>query len=915
MIERDVETALLGRLHNHAASGRGSLAAIEGPAGMGKSRLMAHVRQHAARSGWKVLDARCTPASTAIPYCVMRDWFGTLAHRSGAGSAAFDGPGRKLLQLDDGPSIGDVAYGARWAFEDLSTDQPVLLLVDDLHWADTASLEALELLAGMIEQLAVLIVVSVRSGEPAAAPDTLRRLLGASRGLSPQPLSRGAVAELVRCVRPQATDADIDDMHRTSGGVPFYVTEMLASEGLPESVVGSVNGRIDRLTATGRRTAQAICVLGDQATVGAVAQLAELGVDSVASDVAALTAAHVLTSTGGKLGPAQPIVCECVMARLSLSDASQLQARAAGVLQGRGASRAIVARHLLPTLPGTDRDVRALLAEQGEMALASGAPEAAVPLLERAIDEGPLTADDVELLSAAARAYAATRRIDDALARWERAGELAVDDETRSSLKAETGDALMMAGRHQEAEAAFGALVTQRPRTLARMVHAGLLNGDAHDYLHDQLDRVLAQPAGEDTHDDRIHLAAGAALLSFAGDDAERARDLAVRAAGGGRLIDEESLDGAGLYLTSSVLEWTSAFIEGEGLLTSAIEEASSPTGLTTALGARAQVRLRMGLVTEALQDVTTALAQVDANPTAHLAELLAAQIEGRVARGELDQAAAHVEELEHLTHVPGSTGAIATYALAELASAQGTHERAAQLYAEVGRLVSDRLDNPAILPWRAGESLALIRMGDARTAVDLARENLERARRFGAPYALAVALRAVAAVDASIDRIAMLREALEELRKTQAPRLEAQIATDLAGMVLLSHGMAQSSEVVSLLRRAESYASFQELRPLADRVHRLLERIGEPAKKSSAETLSSLTQSERRVADLAAAGYSNRQIAQHLYVTVKAVEWHLSNVYRKLGIRSRTRLPALLNVPPPRAGAELLEEVSARSA
>jgi len=171
-----------------------------------------------------------------------------------------------------------------------------------------------------------------------------------------------------------------------------------------------------------------------------------------------------------------------------------------------------------------------------------------------------------------------------------------------------------------------------------------------------------------------------------------------------------------------------------------------------------------------------------------------------------------------------------------------------------------------------------------------------------------------VAAVDASIDRIALLREALDVLRHTQAPRLEAQIATDLAGMVLLAHGMAQTSEVVSLLRRAESYASFQELRPLGDRVHRLLERIGEPVKRSSVETVNSLTVSERRVADLAAAGLSNRQIAQHLFVTVKAVEWHLSNVYRKLGIRSRTRLPALLNVPAPRA-AMLLEGTPARSA
>jgi DNA-binding NarL/FixJ family response regulator len=74
---------------------------------------------------------------------------------------------------------------------------------------------------------------------------------------------------------------------------------------------------------------------------------------------------------------------------------------------------------------------------------------------------------------------------------------------------------------------------------------------------------------------------------------------------------------------------------------------------------------------------------------------------------------------------------------------------------------------------------------------------------------------------------------------------------------------------------------------------------------RSTSEAVNTLTVSERRVADLAASGMSNRQIAQQLFVTVKAVEWHLSNVYRKLGIRSRTRLPAVLAVPGPRSPAD----------
>jgi ATP/maltotriose-dependent transcriptional regulator MalT len=247
-------------------------------------------------------------------------------------------------------------------------------------------------------------------------------------------------------------------------------------------------------------------------------------------------------------------------------------------------------------------------------------------------------------------------------------------------------------------------------------------------------------------------------------------------------------------------------------------------------------------------------------------------------------------------------TGAYATYALGDLAEAHGEHDRAAQLFAEVGRLVADRMDNPAILPWRSGNALAMIRLGQGREAALMARENTELARRFGAAYPLAQALRTQAAVDPTVDRLGLLREALDLLRETRALRLEAQIATDLAGMTVLMHNDTDTEEVVTLLRMAETHAQFQELRPLADRVQRLLERIGEPIHRSTSEAVNLLTVSERRVADLAASGMSNRQIAQQLFVTVKAVEWHLSNVYRKLGIRSRTRLPAVLSVPSPRA-------------
>ena len=123
VLERDLEIAALGRLMARAAGGRGGLLAIEGPAGIGKSRLLAHAREKATGAGWRVLDTRCTPMSTTISYCLLRDWFGMLAHRTGDGVHPFDGPARVLSRAvrRRQRSIGDLVYGVRWVLEDLTT--------------------------------------------------------------------------------------------------------------------------------------------------------------------------------------------------------------------------------------------------------------------------------------------------------------------------------------------------------------------------------------------------------------------------------------------------------------------------------------------------------------------------------------------------------------------------------------------------------------------------------------------------------------------------------------------------------------------------------------------------------------------------------------------------------------------------
>ncbi|MGH3360812.1 MAG: helix-turn-helix domain-containing protein, partial [Nocardioides sp.] len=107
--------------------------------------------------------------------------------------------------------------------------------------------------------------------------------------------------------------------------------------------------------------------------------------------------------------------------------------------------------------------------------------------------------------------------------------------------------------------------------------------------------------------------------------------------------------------------------------------------------------------------------------------------------------------------------------------------------------------------------------------------------------------------------------------------------------------GPGSASQAVALLRGAEHYAALEDLFPLQARVRSILERLGEQPMRIRSETWATLTSTEQKAARLAADGLTNRQIAEQMGVSVKAVEWHLTHVYRKLDIRGRAGLPESL--------------------
>ena len=309
----------------------------------------------------------------------------------------------------------------------------------------------------------------------------------------------------------------------------------------------------------------------------------------------------------------------------------------------------------------------------------------------------------------------------------------------------------------------------------------------------------------------------------------------------------------------------------------------------------RAFTAARAGLVTEALAD----LERVRQGPWQRLSDLdraalLTTTLDCRLARGDLAEARSLGEELGSYGALPGLAGAAAHYGLGILASAGGDDDRASQHFTTTAHCVDDD-DDADLLPWRAEAALTAVRLGRRTEAVALAQEQVALTRRGQATFGAAIGLRTLASVDPLGDGQGLLRQARALLDHVPSTRLAAQIDTDLAGVLLLSGGGSGSGsgsvEALALLRRAEVYAAGERLEPLQARIRRLLARLGEQSRPLLAEAMATLTTAEHRVAGLARAGMTNKEIAQQLAVTVKAVERHLSHVYRKLGIRSRSGL------------------------
>jgi DNA-binding CsgD family transcriptional regulator len=918
LLERERELGVLQEAIDAARAGSGSVVILEGPAGVGKSALLraagelargAGGDRMAAGEGMRVLPARGAPLERGVAFGVARQ----LLAPYGGGALLDDVGGAGGIPTDAALGLIHALYellaDVAWPAPDRAT--ALLATVDDAQWADRSSLRFLAHLALRAPELPLVLALAIRTGEPDTPDDLLDQLLERARSLRPAPLSERAVERFVRAELGEHADRELcRACARASGGNPFYLRELLltlAAGGntppsaadvertVPESVLRSVLVRLGRLGPDATALASAVAVLGDGATLELAAALEELDPPAAERAADGLAAADLL-APGEPLRFTHPLIAATLTADMGAFERARAHRRAAELLAERGTAPERIAPHLLHARPEGDERVIAPLRTAAALARERGQPEEAVRLLERALAEPPPAEVRAELLVELAAAGAVIGS-PDAVDQLEQALELIGDPRRRaeallvlSTQLHHGGDFARSAEMAARAAAELDPDDPLQPRLLAARVGSSLVHAGLRGDVEVELGRLLeAARAGEYPADPGL-LALMAIRMAEAGEPVERVRAVADAALTDDPLLDGGS-QGASVGFLAAALIWVDELELAERWLDEAIDAATRAKAALPVWIARYYrgiVHLLRGRLARALADAESALELYSygwAASPGSTTTLARAHVE----RGDLDAAREAIaigeqtdaQRVEHLlllearARVRLATGDAAG-ALAD-AHAAGRH---AEAFGSTSPRSSD---------WRPLAILAAHRLGRTTEARRIAAQALELTRDEDVPRVRGTVLHAAGVALGDDGGLDLLTEAVVVLDASPA-RLDRAHALAELGAALRRAGRRTDAKYA--LERALELADEMDAAPLVDRVRGELRGLGLRPRRGARTGPAALTPSERRVAELAAAGLSTPQIAHHLTVARKTVETHLARVYRKLDIRSRAELP-----------------------
>lgn len=914
LVDRDDVLALAARRWAESAAGSGQLLLIAGEAGIGKSRMLDEIAD--LLSGVPVLTTRAWPRDAEFPGAVLFDLARALRQegRDELGDAL-------VVRLRVGDGTGDAAARYRMLASDLTdlvfgllVDEPLLLRVEDLHWADELSLDVLERLAPLVRHSRSLVVATyrsdeVRSGSPLA---TWRSRVLGQRFAEEVPLPRLDRAGIVRLAAALLGETPssnfVDELAVRSNGIPLYIEELIAAGGsrtVPDTIAEAVRDRSERLDAIAREVAGAAAVIGCSFEFDLLVDVMGRAEDPVDSGLRELCDHHLLVRLSDtKFDFRHALLRDALYDDLPLPARRRMHAAVAAASERAGIRRSYLSeQYELAQLP--DRAFPHAIAAAHDASRLSAHREAAelyaralrtAPPEVRLADLADLTADGaLELLAiddaagAAAlfsRSIELSRRAGDADAAASRTAHLMAtrhllgDDLDQRIALARTARDWLEASPGGGDDAAWGRLLGAEAAAymLARRLDRSIETG------REALTRFRAETDTEASLDVRATLGA---VEIFAGREEGWAllHDVIAEA---GTTYEAVSTRGRRMLATSAsvLVEYELARRELDaGLAATAETERWNDHHYLRAH--RAHVRWATGAA-GAEDDARRALA--DGRGVTTEIEALTALGYLALARDDLDGARRHLGGALALGRGMAELQRInpALWGLAEAALHGGDPARAADLTEEGYELSADVDDAAYLFPFVLTGVRARLALHDPEGA----RAWLARCRVLvelrGIPGTLPVLVHAEGILALADGRSSAARPLLREAADAWAARERlwegVQALLDLARCAVRARRPGEAARFVAEARRRAEDAGATLLVRLAAAVR---------LDPESGDSAGPLTVREFEVARLIADGATNREIAERLVIAPKTASAHVEHILAKLGVNRRAEVAA----------------------
>jgi DNA-binding CsgD family transcriptional regulator len=937
LLERESPLQAITAALESIAAGDGAALLLEGHPGMGKSRLHEAALDEGRLRGMRVLRAAGAELEQNLAFGVAGQLVRALvadlprdARRAFLAEApervrSLAGAGEDLPEPGDAGDL-TLSHGLFTVMAGAAETRPTLLAIDDLHWCDAASLEFVLYVLHRLDELPAAVVMTRRRGAGESS-EALDRIASHQRVRveSLMPLGVEAAQELAREALGDRAEPDLAQVSvDVTSGNPFYLHELLAALAeehgasgpeltrraralAPDAVIRSLRVRVGRLGPDAAVLARAVAILGADVPLRRAAALAGLSLQSASVAADGLAAVEVLLARE-PLRFMHPLVQHAIAQDIPLFERSTRHLDAARLLYADGEDVERVAAHLLLSQAGGDPWVVEQLRAAAREARAA---QPAVRYLRRALDEPPapeLRPDVLAELGAAEAALGAP----EAAEHLAQASDASSDPRRRAELALQLGRALDGQGLHEQAALAYDSGVAELPaepddpqelelrdQLEASFISTATIVPDLQPVALARSIRMIEHTVkGPRTQGQRLLLAQAALHATTTGESAHNALELAERAWDGGRILTHANAQWIGWRLVAGAFLLNGELEHAIEVADAALEDArqrARPLGFATASYVRGLPRFWQGQVTDAVVDLELARDarrygwhEFARSAAAHYALCL-------TERGELEKAEDVLAEDGPLDDPQDVEDVLRVYSLAELRLAQARPREALEAALLVGQIGERTVRFLGYCPWRSTAAQAALLLGERDRALELAEEELARAERSDVLHLRIRARRVVGLCEQASRGIRSLRAAVR-LGADAPPRLETMRALVDLGAALRREN--RRSEARGPLAEAADMASRGGAVALHERARGELAATGaRPRRDVLLSGPESLTPSERRIAELAATGQSNREIAQALFVTPKTVEYHLRNTYRKLDIQTRRELAEALSV------------------